>query len=799
MKFFFKILFSFVISISFLTQAKHVDYDIVYVRYPAKSPNGKHVILPQGEGPYEITAGADLMLLHPDGSEDILVDCDDCSVMDPFISLDGKTVYYSLIEEATRQSASWLYKINLNNKPYSTIRLTFNDGFDSHLYAGNKSKEHDQENKRKIRDMAPVPLADGRLLFTSNRAALTALNPGVDAVNRGSVQQLYVMDDHNGNSTNKALANITRLETGNIHMVQHPMQLMNGEILFSSWQDVGHKFHYAMTSLFTVNPDGSNLKQFTEPHNHNKFLEHFITQLPNEDVITGLYYPSFDYGYGVLLRYPYNPEGPNFIRGGIEQFNTQGDRIYKSYREFDRKGGENITPHTTPRDIPAPKKSGKYSMPSVGGHGDLLVAYSTGYVNHFAAVCKRKNEPNKCDHLKSGIYLIPNASNTIIDNPSQLIKIKDDPNYNEIWPRAVLSYNKLYGIDRPRSPKSSIIHKVETLNYGEAKAIVGTSSMYNREPLEEKNRDPFQSKSGKREMHDGNWTIQGAEAGVFNNTDIFGVRIIATPTKPFTKPISKYSDKERWKSIKPYLKDKRLERVVARYSSFHGEKWEILGEFPLTHKGITDQQGNADSSWKAKIPAETPFLIQAIDKNGMTLNSELTWRALKPGEKRVDCGGCHAHSIPALDFETTAAGKGYLLYDIPGVDDFDPRIDNGIWDLTQGSIPILAKDKVEFHDAGVLNVEFRKHVFPILEKHCASCHTKRKNKYSFVISSDDADKTYQDLKYNKLKSGKKVRAPQISRFIRSPQARQSLLVWIAWNERLDGSANTTRDKDIDFP
>ena len=209
-------------------------------------------------------------------------------------------------------------------------------------------KEHDQENKREIRDMAPVPLADGRLLFTSNRAALTALNPGVDAVNRGSVQQLYVMNDHNGNSTNKALANITRLETGNIHMVQHPMQLMNGEILFSSWQDVGHKFHYAMTSLFTVNPDGSNLKQFTEPHNHNKFLEHFITQLPNEDVITGLYYPSFDYGYGVLLRYPYSPEGPNFIRGGIEQFNTQGDRIYKSYREFDRKGGENITPsHNT--------------------------------------------------------------------------------------------------------------------------------------------------------------------------------------------------------------------------------------------------------------------------------------------------------------------------------------------------------------------------------------------------------------------------------------------------------------------
>ncbi len=797
----FLIKLSLIIAISFASSslALEVNYDIVYVRYPAKNPGGKVVAIPQGEQPYVIAAGADLMLLHPDGSEEVLVDCGICSVMDPFISIDGKTVYYSLIEEATRKSASYIYKIRLSEKPYIPIRLTFDDGFDSLLYAGNTTAEHDQKNSRYIRDMAPVPLADGRLLFTSNRAGLTALNPGTEAIIRGSVQQLYVMDDHNGSATNKALSNITRLETGNIHTVQHPMQLMSGEILFSSWQDVGHKFHYAMTSLFTVNPDGSNLKQFTEPHNHNKFLEHFVTQLPNEDVVTGFYYPSFDFGYGVLLRFPYNPEGPDFIRGGIEQYDKKGKRIYKSYREFDRKGGKNITPHTTPKDIPAPNKSGKYSMPSIGAGGVLLVAYSTGYVNHFGAVCNRKNQPYKCDHLRSGIYLIPSASDTIIEHPSQLIKIKDDPNYNEIWPRAVLSYNALYGIERPHTPESSIVHNVNSLNYGEAKALIGTSSMYNREPLEEKNPDPFQSRSTNRELHDGNWTIQGAEAGVFNNADIYGVRIIGTPAKPFTKPISKYGDKERWKFIRPYLQDKRLDRVVARYSSFHGEKWEILGEFPLTHKTLTDKQGNADSSWQAKIPAETPFLIQAIDKNGMTLNSELTWRALKSGEKRVDCGGCHAHSIPALDFNTTATGKGYLLYGIPGVDDLDSRIDNGTWDLTQGSIPLLTQDKVEFHGAGVLSVEFRRDVFPILEKYCTSCHNMRENKYSFVISPGDADRTYQDLKYNRLKNGKKVKTPQISRFIRSPQARQSLLVWIAWNERLDGRKNSTRDNDIDFP
>jgi hypothetical protein len=332
----------------------------------------------------------------------------------------------------------------------------------------------------------------------------------------------------------------------------------------------------------------------------------------------------------------------------------------------------------------------------------------------------------------------------------------------------------------------------------EATALVGTSSMYNRESSG--STDPFQA-SNRREIHDGNWTIQGADAGIYSNDDIYGIRIVATPAKPFTKSIDKYKNRERWDKIMPYLLDTRLDKVVARYGSFHGEKWEILGEFPLMHKlnGLKDRQKNPDTSWQAKVPAETPFLIQMLDKNGMTITSELTWRALKPGEIRTDCGGCHAHSIPALDFQTTATGKGYLLYDIPGVDDFDSRIDNGTWDLTTGSIPLLADNRVEFHDSGVLDVEFRRDIFPILENKCIKCHKVSDTKSSFVITKNNPDKTYQNITYNKRKNGKKFVVPQISRFIRSPQARQSLLVWVAWNERLDGRKNSTRDNDIDFP
>lgn len=796
------ILYILILFIPQQATANIIDYDIVYVRYPAKQPNGNYVVIPQGEQPYKISPGADLMVLHPDGSESILYDCDQCSVMDPFISYDGKSVYFSLIEAPNKRSKSWLYKIYFNN-PQKPIRLTFDDPTDSNKYAKNVTTDHLQESHRGIRDMAPVPLADGRILFTSNRSALSSFKPGVDSIGHGSLQQLYVMDDHNGELNSKELSNLRKLEEGSLHHVQHPFQLTDGRIIFSSWQDVAHKFNYAMTSLFTINPDGTDLKQFTEPHDHHKMLEHFVTQLSDSQVIVAQYYPSFDYGYGIIMRYPLLDDSPKYYRGNFKQKFTYGSKYNISYREFDRIGTQSLTPHTTSNDVPAPNKSGKYSMPSATKNNGLLVAYSSGYVNHFDAACNKKDpyDPsrNKCDHLKSGIYYLANAgsNSSIIKNKSdlkkRLIKIKDDPNYNEIWPRAVLPYKEIYGVNHPRN-----IMTITDENIAPT-AIVGTSSMYNRETSPSiKNHDPFQSNK-QRELHDGNWTIQGAEAGVFTNADIYAVRIIGTPAIPFTKPINKYKNKKQWHSLKKYLSDTRLENIIKRYSSSNSEKWEILGEFPLIHKqkGLKDKQGNLDTSWQAKIPAETPFLIQALDSNGMTLISELTWRALKPNEKRVDCGGCHAHSIPALDFNTTATGKGYLLYDVPGVDDFDPRIEKGTWDLTTGTIPILSDKGVSFHEKGVLDVEFRKDIYPILQKNCKQCHiNERIEPLSFEGSQDDV---YFTLTQNKNSQGKKYITPQISKFIRSPQARQSLLVWVAYNQRLDGRTNKTRKNDIDYP
>ncbi|MDT0627682.1 hypothetical protein [Alteromonas sp. W364] len=769
-------------------------HDIVYVRYPNETEDDLFIDIPQGEHAYDIAGGADLMLLKADGNEVVLVDCDQCSVMDPFISFDAKTVYYSLIEEPTRESASWIYKIRLDDPDYTPIRLTFDDGFDSPLYAHNDLSSDDQGSVRGIRDMAPAPLADGRIVFTSNRSSFSTFRPGPDAVVRGSVQQLFVMDDHDGTATTKELSNLKQLETGSLHMVQHPFQLKDGRILFSTWQDVATKYSYSMTSLFTVYPDGSNLQQFTEPHEHHSNLDHFATQLSNDSIVSAYYYPSFDYGFGILMKYPIASDGPDFQRERVGQKYTWGEQnITISTREFDRKGTQSITPHTISLDRPAPDLSGKYSMPSASVRGDLLVSYSTGAVNHFAPACDV--EVYLCEALRAGIYLIKDAANTVITDPSELVKIKDDPNYNEIWPRVVASYYDIFGQEKPDYiPVQDLDSRIEE---GEAAAIVGSSSMLNREGLNEDKPDPFSPKTG-RIQNDGNWRIEGAEAGVFNNDDIYGVRIITTPPRPFTQPIKKGANADDWNTIKRHLEDTRLHSVVARYGSLHQERWEILGEFPLTNKETIDEQGNPDTSWIAKIPSDTPFLIQTIDSNGMTLVSELTWRGLKSGEKRVDCGGCHAHSVDPLDFESTQAGSNVPIEIVGGLDLSDPIIQNGIWDLTLGDVPILADAGVVKKQPGyTLGVEFTRDVAPILTNHCAACHTASGSAPGLILDDSVEGKDAFDALTSDTNN--EYSYPQVSKYIRTPQARQSLLTWVAWGKRLDGRSNEERDDDVDYP
>src|SRR5207237_3030404 len=112
-----------------------------------------------------------------------------------------------------------------------------------------------------------------------------------------------------------------------------------------------------------------------------------------------------------------------------------------------------------------------------------------------------------------------------------------------------------------------------------------------------------------------------------------------------------------------------------------GERFRILGEFPVRKfsqdgKQPIDPDGNPDTSFLAKIPADVAWTFQTLDKHGMVLNMAQTWHQVRPGEKRTDCGSCHGHSQKPTPFEDTLAA----------------RPDFPIFDLTQQT-PLLTTKK----------------------------------------------------------------------------------------------------------
>src|SRR5262249_42746458 len=77
------------------------DYDIVYVRAP-RGANGKGRWAEVGD-PRTMEPGASLMLLHPDGKEEVLAAAQPHeSIADPFVSFDGQSVYYAKMHDALK-------------------------------------------------------------------------------------------------------------------------------------------------------------------------------------------------------------------------------------------------------------------------------------------------------------------------------------------------------------------------------------------------------------------------------------------------------------------------------------------------------------------------------------------------------------------------------------------------------------------------------------------------------------------------------------------------------------------------
>lgn len=596
--------------------------------------------------------------------------------------------------------------------------------------------------------------------------------------------------------------NVEKVGHLNIGSAMHPVVLRDGRVIFSSYETQGLR-DQRVWSLWSILPDGRYWEPMFGSFKVGSSL-HFQTQMSDGRVGVIEYYNLNNEGFGTLLAFdPKEPvNAPRF--GSFNALDASNPKVQRGLWFFTPAHPEHLRPRYTqyrfsppgltaltafahgednaasvlPGAVVGNEWAGKVTHPSAAPNNDLLVVWSGGPVNNL-------NRPTTLPRIHAGIYLIKGGA--AVSDPRQMVKVRHDTSsaYNAQMPKAVVPYSAIYGVAEPARidwlPNSGAAHAA--LPPGTPFGLIGTSSFYRRDskpgnfeyisfPQDYNGWDRFNTAENDDNP---NWFNQGADAGKYTNADIHAVRIVG---------------------MEPTVhRSYGAGEGVAFKAHQERERLRILGEIPLRKRDangnvVLDPDGNPDTSFLAKIPADTPFTFQTLDRRGMLLNTSQTWHQLRPGEMRADCGGCHAHSQNALPFAGTAAGK-------PG---FVPT------DLTRQT-PVLAitpagETLQKYLTTRVLDVEFHRDIKPILQRSCASCHSGSAPPMGLRLDDDTLvngfDNTYNRLA-NDADAAHGIRAvitsgtwrgSNASRYVRKFQSRRSLLMWKLWGERLDGWTNS---------
>jgi hypothetical protein len=741
------------------------DYDIVYVRAPrtGKSGDGKEApapVWPNASESFNLRASTDLMLLHPDGKEEVLVAGGQGAIADPYVSFDAQWVYYSYFHDTTGRGGADVYKVNVKTR--QTMRLTQqqatpNTGVPEMARSGDRAT-----TSRGVYNIHPCPLPGGRVAFVSNRDGFKAPRVAQETL------QLFVMDDDG--------ANVEKIGFLNVGQALHPVILKDGRIIFSSLEVQGK--HNTGWGILGIHPDGTSWNPVVSGLGYGgaPIPFHFQTQLSDGSIVVENYYTPGMGGFGVYFKQPPRPpEGTPAFASARGQSDPKMQMMSRPFRmPFQPYGMEVLTPFTHNHDSPAiridpkdPKSPhmGWLTQPCGAPDNHLLTVWSGLMPADRGRITDDKRP------LDAGIYLIKDGK-TVWDTSAMLL-VKNDPNYNEQWPRPLVPYKRIYGVDEPaRLPVHRNDGKLSKhLPEGTPFGLVGTSSLYKRESFPNGAVPPGSvtatgapySVFPTRE-HRTNWDGQGSDAGLYANSDIHALRILAMEPASLS--------------------------VVGKFQNHAGERFRILGEIPVRKfdgdKQPLDPDNNPDTSFLAKIPADIAWTFQTLDKDGMVLNMAQTWHQLRPGEIRNNCGGCHAHSQkPTLFKDTAAARPDYVPFDLtrqtPLLTTKKNDESGKKWD---------AKDETGLrYVKGVLNVEYHRDIRPIFERSCVACHSARHDKPAgnLVLDDDRVGKdsqvpgTYRTLVHPQ--EGKGAKSP---RYIWPSQARTSLLTWKLFGRRTDG-------------
>ncbi len=781
-------------------------------------------------------------LVHRDvsGAERVLFDCSSgstpetaCAAMDPAVSFDAQTVAFTVFRGTLVPASTAVHPKVIDPAAENTDTKRFE--LPNQLLKTTEAQLHLVDVATgEVRplphvvgafDAGPAFLPNGRLAFTSTRDEHTVTMVfGTNSSQPGSRIHAMDLDGRNVDlSSHHALA-----------QEQHPVVLRDGRVVYTSWQifgglafrhtngspggftTIGNMFH-----LYTQFPDGAEpfafFGQHAGDHQHittagvDHKAAHFITQAGDGRVWFVDYYRGNNNGLGVVLGMMPEPEGQEGIHPNdtttfgdvyaprdiisLGSWATSSDQMSKVMEEPRFRVSTYADPLPFagklghPAALPGNRLMvawGKGSCSTVAGNGVFAalgreappLTSGSGQGTTLNVITSLELDTPGCD---TGIYrtsTIPSA------HPNDLELIVDTREWHEIQARPLVPYEAIHGVERPTIREPADLRTSHPfLEVGTPFGLLGAASITDRETHP---RDGIRFQ-GEHQFHN-----QGTDTIDYQDEDLCGVRILG-------------------------VLPNRSRNTYREISNVAGERLRIIGEFPVRHQNADgtprmDPSGHQDTSFLVRFPANTPYLMQGIDCDGRTLNTDQTWQSLRPGEEKT-CGGCHVHSKPSrISFSDSFAATGE--YVIP--------------ELGMGKVPLLAgadasgEVAIRESDAYGLAIDYETDIAPIFERRCVSCHGGGAPAAGLALDRPgvEADSTWFCLVRDKSQTcvpearqhetgagstSRTFRRPQLTRYMRAFNSLASPLYWKAANRRTDGRTDATigvdapvEQRDIDF-
>src|SRR5262245_38504589 len=163
--------------------------------------------------------------------------------------------------------------------------------------------------------------------------------------------------------------------------------------------------------------------------------------------------------FGAFLTSPAPPPAatPPFLPARYEQKDQKmymGDRVAGPL-PFKPYGAEVLThfiqshdrPSLSDRKNPKSHHVGRLTQPCGAPDNHLLTVWSGAWSPPGGRASQPLSHPDE-PAMDTGIYLIKEGRP--IWEPGAMLLVKNDPKYNEQWPRPLVPYKRIYGVEEPK-------------------------------------------------------------------------------------------------------------------------------------------------------------------------------------------------------------------------------------------------------------------------------------------------------------------------------------------------------------